>query len=110
MTHLLTTTRRGVAPWPSRFIDRLPRELIESTGPLPPAGGGGGSFLDGDPSLPDQPAPASREPQVGDRVSHPRLGPGRVLHCEEGRIRIRFDSGEEKELLAEFSPDLQIID
>ncbi len=110
LTHLLTTTRRGVAPWPSRFIDRLPRELIESTGPLPPAGGGGGSFLDGDPSLSDQPAPASRELQVGDRVSHPRLGPGRVLHCEEGRIRVRFDSGEEKELLAEFSPDLQIID
>ncbi len=43
-------------------------------------------------------------------MHHPRLGTGSVLHIADGRIRIRFDSGEEKELLAEFSPDLEIID
>ncbi len=109
MTHMLTVARRGAAPWPSRFIDRLPRELIESSGPLPEAGRTVGSFLDGDGRPPDHKEPGSRAPVAGDLVSHPRLGPGRVLDTAGGRIRIRFDSGEEKELLAEFSPDLQII-
>ncbi len=118
LTHMLTVSRRGSAPWPSRFLDRLPRSLIESSGPLPQAGQGGGSFLDGDGRLPHQveqadkpppPAVPGRPAEPGDRVTHPRLGKGVVLLHQEGRIRIRFDSGEEKDLLAAFSPELEII-
>jgi DNA helicase-2/ATP-dependent DNA helicase PcrA len=119
LTHMLAVSRRGAAPWPSRFLDRLPRSLIESSGPLPRAGPGRGSFLGGDGRLPRQSRQADELPPEavpgrplgpGVRVTHPRLGQGVVLLHQEGRIRIRFDSGEEKDLLAAFSPELEISD
>lgn len=124
MTHLLTVNRRGGAPWPSRFLDLLPQSLIETSGPLPEAGKGGtGSFLDGDGRLPDQARPDARKdqprpgkesglaPAAGDRVTHPRHGSGTVLDVtDDGRIRIRFDSVGEKELLAAFSTDLEKLE
>ena len=110
LTHMTRVARRGVAPWPSRFVDLLPRHLVDGIGPLPDAPSAG-AFLDGPgrkvapPSRPAHPKP---EFAAGDRVAHPRHGTGIVVQNSGGRIRVRFDSGEEKELLAGFSPDLEL--
>jgi len=108
LTHLLSVTRWGAAPWPSRFLHGLPGLPAESAGPA--------SFLDTDgrnavPVVEPEPPPSPPSLAPGDRVAHPRLGPGTVLEVGEGRIRIRFDeSGEEKDLLTAFSTELKLID
>lgn len=112
LTYMTRVARRGVAPWPSRFVDFLPGHLVDGIGPLPDSRPSG-SFLDGpvrevDP--PSPPTPPEPEFAAGDRVAHPRHGGGTVVASAGGRIRVRFDSGEEKELLAGFSPDLELAE
>ncbi len=111
LTHMLTVSRRGAAPWPSRFIDRLPRELLECSGPLPePAAESVGSFLDS-PGQTHRTVPPAPTLITGSRVRHPRLGTGTIQAVEEGRISIRLDqTGEEKTLLAAFSPELELLE
>jgi DNA helicase II / ATP-dependent DNA helicase PcrA len=60
------------------------------------------------PRLPTAPARTEAQFEVGQRVKHPTLGPGEVLHCQgQGRWRtvtVRFDLGCEQSFVATKCP------
>jgi len=76
-------------PFPSRFLREIPPELIEEVR-------GGGVSRPGRATTASLSAPAAGGFQLGQRVSHPKFGPGTVLNSEgkgaSARIQVNFEA------------------
>jgi DNA helicase-2/ATP-dependent DNA helicase PcrA len=77
---------------PSRFLEEIPRRLVEG---LPGA--------DEDPFLAEEALPAEPEFRAGDRVEHAHFGRGTVLRVQgtgaNARATVRFPEHGERQLL-----------
>ena len=77
---------------PSRFLEELPRDVLEYSGELFEEREGRGSVQIGNEAL-----------SPGDRVFHPQFGMGKVLELYEGKAKILFKIGV-RTIMVDMSP------
>ncbi len=92
----------------SRFLDDIAENLLDQTSNV-----GSNAFLDPEYTNTtdegDQGEPWSEESfenpfSTGDRVKHPRFGPGQVVSVEDDLVDIAFEKGGQKTLSVNFAP------
>jgi DNA helicase-2/ATP-dependent DNA helicase PcrA len=111
---------------PSRFVDELPKEVVEMTADTglygsafaeeetrwsyraaeaagrPPTRRSAGTLIEGTAfAVPPRPAPAVPF-EVDDRVFHQKFGYGTVREVDGDKLRIEFDKAGEKQVLHSF--------
>lgn len=95
---------------PSRFIDELPPETVESTSDLAVASGGWSQAW-GRRETSRTPAPAvtvkSSDYSPGDRVFHQKFGNGRIIAIDGNKLEIDFDKAGVKRVIDSFVTSLQ---
>jgi DNA helicase-2/ATP-dependent DNA helicase PcrA len=94
---------------PSRFIDELPENLIETGSDLGFVQPGRSAHWDSSGWSPAAPAktPASRNSgashfEANMRISHDSFGQGRIIHVDGQKLDILFDDGTNRRVMAGF--------
>ena len=115
--------RRMYGSWinalPSRFVDELPEDQIETSSEIGNFGRSGGEFgrsshWDSSGMAPTRPASVPPRPKIGSqagnldgfrpgvKVRHAKFGDGKVVHVDGHKLDIKFEKGGHKRVMDSF--------